>query len=291
MIVQWKASNIKSDFVDSKYSLRGDLVAVTDKKREHVIPYGAIDAKVERAEAKAFSELFERAVWFVLYDLAPTMFPRTYGFSAHLDWEAAVLNSKEEYYERYIFDLLVKAMGESNGSYIEKNFEVVVKDSQTSFVTYVNACNSYIAYTFVFHEVGLEIGVTYGMGKDSDRSVAVEESYDESTLLKNALTSFLNRKQRSGAGQVDMTRGEFIKVEKMFRDENIAGFLKRIKPSTLTPLCYKDFLPKVCSVDVTDFRPDFLKSIKRIAAWSGDCEIAKSLMEMASAYRQGRRQL
>lgn len=84
-IYKWKLSKLQVLKL-SKVKVQGNLVAVTSDGNKY-IPFGGIDSLYETAYKKAISELNERAAWFTMYSLHPSIVPNTTGFAAHTDKE------------------------------------------------------------------------------------------------------------------------------------------------------------------------------------------------------------
>lgn len=74
-IYKWKLSKLQVLKL-SKVKVQGNLVAVTSDGNKY-IPFGGIDSLYETAYKKAISELNERAAWFTMYSLHPSIVPNT----------------------------------------------------------------------------------------------------------------------------------------------------------------------------------------------------------------------
>ncbi len=167
MIRSWKVSNINVDNNNGCFFLKGNLIAISEKNKEYIIPYGAVDKNKEVALKKAFSELCERASWFNMYDKYPTYFINSTGFSAHYLEDEGIINSQQEFYERQIFKILIRKMKCGNFDYIYKNFNILKNKDEVLFCTYISKIKTHLVFLAKNLNLLLEntysSGITFGM--------------------------------------------------------------------------------------------------------------------------------
>lgn len=152
------------------------------------IPFGAEDGKYLLCIEKTKSELIERLVWINIY-LQNREFKNTLGFAAHTDITKAAINSVLEFYERKIFNELCHGIIENKE--LSDKFEIVRKRNTTLFIKPIEYRKEQYYLVYSFSNNGK---VAFGMGKNSCKNDAIEDSIREKNVIQKTLINEIKDK-------------------------------------------------------------------------------------------------
>lgn len=265
-IIEWKASNIKINYNANGCQMKGMLVAKGDNCVEYKIPYGAEGSEFSVAYNKTISEMCERAAWFNLYMKHPSLFDNTIGFSAHVNLNEALINSKREYMEHELLELLLDmaSLGLDN---VLDYFSIYVRKQIVIF----HYSTSITEFVFVFRPCKLlneKKGFVIGMGKDNLFDEAVIHATDESFLVENAINNYIKRgKVIRGSSLVDKEIHYFYTI---FNNSDLYNLLEKMEQD------YQSRKKKVTfscdTIDLSFYVPSFLNRYNRKIAYCGDID-------------------
>lgn len=254
-IYKWKLSKLQVLKL-SKVKVQGNLVAVTSDGNKY-IPFGGIDSLYETAYKKAISELNERAAWFTMYSLHPSIVPNTTGFAAHTDKEKAIQSSIYEVIERKAFHYFIKLIMNNKIDEIYSNFHIQNKKDFLLFSKPYLTQAGELWITFAF-DLGRKI-IPVGMGKQNNLAESIDDAIDECIMVNHSIEKYLishsNKQSTQSMSQeelfsfINLGKSTLLQdnLEKLSIENNYYENVKTKNIESLLTLNVTRYIPKFLS--------------------------------------------
>lgn len=258
-IYKWKLSKLEV-FEQSKVKVQGNLVAITSDGDKY-IPFGGIDLLYETAYKKAISELNERAAWFTMYSLHPSILPNTTGFAAHTNKEKAIQNSIYEVIERKTFHYFINLIINNKIDEIYPNFYIQNKKDFLLFSKPYLTQDRKLWITFAF-DLGKQI-IPVGMGKQNNLAESTNDAIDECIMVNHSIEKYLINRSNMQSTQ-SMSQEELLSFINLGKSTLLHKNLENISIETNY---YESVKTKnsenLITLNVTRYIPKFLSPTNR----------------------------